>query len=321
MDEQQQLATWLERIAQADQDQRLQLNQQLQSLGGAEITALGKELGLRPLGTAVQQTQAALVQLTQQIDRLDPAYRGPLHGSRRLFGLFPLGSRLQDYFQDYVRQQVSLRQSMDRLRDARDALMREDIDNQTQRLRLSKQLAQLRRLAQLAKALGDRLPELKSDDSAQQRWIAEELSYLLQQRHADLLSQILVAQQGLEVLALTQQLNRDLLSGLEHALNTTVAALNLAVRAAAQLTQQELALHQLHELQQTSQDHLGQLSGSLKPPVGENPIGLEHLGQAFAELRQTLSALGERTQQPQNPPLPTSAANPNTQPPEFPWPD
>jgi uncharacterized protein YaaN involved in tellurite resistance len=277
----------LQRLLQADGPEQIALYSQLQALGSAEMAQLGTRLGLKPQGGALVEVEAGLADLLRQVDQLDPARRGPLEGQRKLFGLIPLGSRLADYFQDYVRQQGALRQAMNRLRDGRDALLRQNIDNQDQLLWLKEQTQRLRQRADLAAGLVERLqavlPGLEQGDAQDRQraqWIQADLLYLLQQRHADLLSQLLVADQAQQVLQMTYRVNLDLLQGIDRALDTTLAALGVAVSAARQLTQQELVLEQLRGLQQTG------LAGA---EMGQ-------LREAFSELRQGLEQLAAAAQ-------------------------
>ncbi|MEO5342131.1 MAG: toxic anion resistance protein [Gammaproteobacteria bacterium SHHR-1] len=284
-----QLDGLLQRLLQADGPGRIELNNQLHALGSAEMAQLGTRLGLKPQGGALVAVEAGLAELLGLVDRLDPARRGPLDGRRKLFGLIPLGSLLADYFQDYVRQQGALRQAMDRLRDGRDALLRQNIDAQDQLLWLKGQEQRLRQLEGLAAGLAKRvqaaLPGLEQgsgEDRQRAQWIREELLYLLQQRRSDLLSQILVAEQAQQVLKMTYRVNLDLLDGIDRALDTTLAALGVAVAAARQLTQQELVLDQLRGLQQSGL--AGAEMGQLREAFSELRLGLEQLAAAAQDL-------------------------------------
>lgn len=287
------------------------LSHALHGLGNREMAALvGKRSRLLPAATDTSAVSLALTELTELINRLDPATRGPLDGQVRLFGLIPLGSRLDAYFNEYQQAQIPLRDIMERLRDSKDELLRETIAIDAESRQLHQHLDQLRRLTYLAELLDqgltELLPNLERRDPERARLVAEELLYLVRQKRSDLLSQAIVTQQGQQVLALGRGLNLELIKGVDRALNTTLYAFSLAVDAARRLTGQELVLSQLREIDQratsAAQRHASQAqarSAGLRQQSDKDGDGadLSGLKQAFVAIHQALDQLADHRSQ------------------------
>ena len=204
------------------------------------------------------RTGRTLAELRQIVTELDPK-RHDLTGARRAFRFLPGGSRVQRYFQRYEAAQEQLNAITKALRGGQDELRRDNAAIQTERDALWQALGRLADAAVLARHLGDgleqRIAALRAqgggDDAAT---LEAEALFPVRQRHQDLMTQMAVAVQGYLALDVVKKNNVELIKGVDRALDTTMAALRVAVLASQALGQQRIVLAQVDALNATTSD-------------------------------------------------------------------
>lgn len=164
-------------------------------------------------------------------------------------------TRTQKYFNKFdSAQQVidsiltSLRNGTERL-ESDNLTLAEDQDDMRAKLTLLTQQIQLGYLIdeKLTKEL-DALDE----ESADRRFIQEELLFPLKQRLMDFQQQVIVAEQGMLALETIIRNNRELIRGSERAANVTTTALTTAVTIAMALSSQKEVLDRVDSLNTTT---------------------------------------------------------------------
>lgn len=103
-------------------------NQEIRAAAAISNRLLEKPLramnsGVFDEGSAISKS---LLDLRNKIEELDPAKQGNLLEPRKLFGLIPLGSRIQDYFRQYQSAQTHLNAIIESLYHGQDELRKDN---------------------------------------------------------------------------------------------------------------------------------------------------------------------------------------------------
>ena len=210
----------------------------------------------------------ALIQLKMKVEELDPAkFNLDAGWFSRLVGKVPgVGDPLKRYFTKYESAQTVIRAIMSSLEKGRDQLGRDNqsmLDDQkemwdaTTHLQNSIELAQLidKKLTAKSATLSD--PEKK-------KFVEEELLFSLRQRTIDLQQQLAVSQQGIIAMELVVRNNKELIRGVNRALNVTMSALQVGVTVAVALQKQKDVLDKVSAVSSTTSDLIASTAARLK---------------------------------------------------------
>lgn len=248
------------------------------------------------------RTGTTLAELRRIVTELDPK-RHDLTGGRRAFRFLPGGSRLQRYFERYEAAQTQLNAITKALKGGQDELRQDNAAIQTERDALWQALGELADVAVLARHLGDGLEqriaalraEGRSDDAAA---LESDALFSLRQRHQDLMTQMAVAVQGYLALDVVKKNNIELIKGVDRALDTTMAALRVAVITSQALGQQRIVLTQVDALNATTSDMIVATSELLRAQgtaiqqqASQATVDTEKLQQAFDTVFQAMDEI------------------------------
>ncbi|SFT92219.1 toxic anion resistance protein [Halomonas saccharevitans] len=238
----------------------------------------------------------ALVDLRGRMQSLDPARHnlasGPLD---RVRALIPGGgSRLQRYFRKFETAQQALDAIIADLEGGRDMLRRDNLTLDDDQQALRETLARLTRQIDLGRRIDDRLQvaiERRDGDDPQRRFLEEELLFPLRQRIVDLQQQLAVSQQGVLALEVIIRNNRELMRGVDRAINVTVSALTVAVTVALALANQRLVLDRIESLNATTSEMIGGTARALRQQgvdiqqrASSAMLDMQALEEAFGEV-------------------------------------
>lgn len=193
----------------------------------------------------------ALLQLRGKMQELDPARHDLSEGGlSKLFAFIPgVGGKVQRYFARFETAQEALDGIIHDLEAGAGMLRRDNVtlgDDQTE---LRTLIAQLGEQIALGRAIDERLEQASARaEAARRQFIDEELLFPLRQRIVDLQQQQTVCQQGVLALEVIIRNNRELIRGVDRAINVTVSALNVAVTTALALANQRLVLDRVEAL-------------------------------------------------------------------------
>ena len=204
------------------------------------------------------RTGNTLVELRQIVTELDPK-RHDLTGRKRFLKFLPGGSAIQRYFLKYESSQEQLDAITKALKGGQDDLRQDNAAIQTERDALWAAMGKLANYAVLASRLGDgleqRIVELRNIGKTEDATTLEaDALFYVRQRHQDLLTQMAVSIQGYLALDVVKKNNSELIKGVDRALDTTLAALRVAVIVAQALAQQKIVLAQIDALNSTTSD-------------------------------------------------------------------
>jgi uncharacterized protein YaaN involved in tellurite resistance len=246
----------------------------------------------------------ALVDLRTTVEKLDPSSQGDLFAPRKLLGLIPFGSRVNEYFDQYRSSQTHLNAIVEALRRGKDELLRDNAAIEQEKVNLWTLMERLEKYIYLGKkldtALDAKARTLEPTDPQKAKVVREELLFYTRQKVTDLLTQMAVNIQGYLAMDLLRKNNFELIKGVDRATTTTVAALRTAVMVAQALINQKLVLDQISALNSTTANMIETTSEMLKKQTGEihqqaasSTIEVEKLRKAFQNVYQTMDAIAD----------------------------
>lgn len=249
-------------------------------------------------GSAVADS---LVDLKLQVEDLDPA-RFDLEAGwfTRLLGYVPgVGTPMKRYFSRYESASTTMDAIIGSLEAGRETLKRDNItliDDQKAMRALTTKLEQTIKLAQLIdRGLSDKLANEILQDDPKYKFISEELLFPLRQRIQDLQQQLLVNQQGYLTIEMIIRNNKELIRGVNRALNTTVSALQVAVTLAMALANQRIVLEKVQAIGETTEsliagtaERLRTQGTEIQKQASSAQLDVAVLKQAFADIKGAL---------------------------------
>lgn len=251
----------------------------------------------------------ALMALRDKMQDLDPA-RQTLSGdglSRALSFIPGVGKPMQRYFQKYEKAQDALDAIIRDLQAGADMLRRDNLTLADDQQSLRAILAQLERQVELGRMIDRRLAREATATglpAARRAFVEEELLFPLRQRIIDLQQQVAVSQQGVLALEVVIRNNRELIRGVDRAINVTVSALNVAVTVALGLANQRLVLDRVAALNDTTSALIAGTAQALRTQgvdiqkrAASTMLDMGQLEQAFADVIGAIDDLSRYRQE------------------------
>ncbi|MDR1265077.1 MAG: toxic anion resistance protein [Propionibacteriaceae bacterium] len=257
-----------------------------------------KEGGLAQ-GSTVGQT---LIELRRTIEDLDPGQDKSV--SRKVFGVIPMGKKLENYFHKYQSSQSHLNAILHALRSGQDELTRDNVALNMEKQNLWQTMGRLNQYVYIAERLdrqvAAKVAELQFSDPERAKVLNEDVLFYVRQKHQDLLTQLAVSIQSYLAIDIIIKNNIELIKGVDRASTTTMSALRTAVIVASALGNQRLVLDQITALNATTSDMIQRTSEMLKEQsagireqAASSTIGLQQLQAAFANIYQTMDTIDQ----------------------------
>jgi uncharacterized protein YaaN involved in tellurite resistance len=215
-----------------------------------------------------------------------------------------VGTPLKRYFSRYESAQTVINAVVQSLELGREQLKRDNITLGEDQKRLRELSKKLERAIAFARILDAKLSakielEIPASDP-KHKFIAEELLFPLRQRIMDLQQQLAVAQQGVLAMEIIIRNNKELMRGVNRALNVTVNALQVAVTVALALNEQQIVLEKVQALSKTTTDLIGSTAARLKTQgveihkaASSTALDMETLKKAFADIRDAMEDVAQ----------------------------
>ncbi|NQX93349.1 MAG: toxic anion resistance protein [Erythrobacter sp.] len=245
-----------------------------------------------------------LAELRRTVEELDPGRKGKLLEPRKLFGIIPFGSKLQNYFDSYTSSQGHIQNILESLEGGKKELVLDNAAIDQERAKLWESMGELEQMIHIAKTLDGKLEakanELEASDPEKSKALRESALFYVRQRTQDLLTQMAVSVQGYLALDLVKKNNVELVKGVDRASTTTVGALRTAVTVAQAMTNQKLVLEQITGLNTTTANIIDSTSTLLRDQTGKiheqaasSTIPLETLQRAFQNIYDTMDEVDD----------------------------
>ncbi len=252
----------------------------------------------------------ALVDLKLQVEALDPADFDFEPGwFSRALGMLPfVGTPLKRYFSQYESAQTVIDAILHSLQKGRDQLGRDNVTLSEDQRIMRELTHSLDRQVQLLRLIDGKLGyKLERDipaDDPRQTFIKEELLFPLRQRIQDLQQQLAVNQQGVLAIELIVRNNKELIRGVDRAMDTTVGALQVAVTVALALAHQKVVLDKVTALNTTTSDliagtaqRLRQQGTAIHQQASSSMLDIEALRSAFADIHAAMDEVARYRQE------------------------
>ncbi len=261
-------------------------------------------------GGTDDEVTRALAELRAEVDRLDPAGLDLAQSwLGRAVGRLPGGrTPAQRYFGRFETSQLVLDRILRSLQQGRDQLRRDIVTLEADQDELRVAIASLTEQVGLGQAVDRGLEEALSGTmpggERQRELVRDDFLYLLRQRTIDLQQQLTVTQQGVLALDVLARNSRELVRGVDRALNVTVAALDVAVTVALGLAQQRLVLDKVEAVTARVPELTRQVGRNLRTHgvdthrrAAETGKDLTALREAFADINRTLDEIDSYQQE------------------------
>jgi uncharacterized protein YaaN involved in tellurite resistance len=251
----------------------------------------------------------ALVELKVQMEDLNPNhYDFNVSGFAKALSFIPgVGNRLQRYFLRYESAQGVIDEIVRSLENGREMLHRDNLtldDDQSEMRTLTHQLGRQVQLGQIIDRKLEAALAQVPDGDQQRQFIMDELLFPLRQRIQDLQQQLAVNQQGVLAVELVMRNNRELIRGVDRALNVTISALSVAVTVALALANQKLVLDRIVALNQTTSDLIAGTAQNLRTQgaaihqqASTTMLDMDALTSAFEDIDQAMNEISRYRQE------------------------
>ncbi|MGS2745033.1 toxic anion resistance protein [Halomonas sp. LS-001] len=251
----------------------------------------------------------ALTDLRGRMEGLDPSrHRLAPSVLDRVMAIIPgLDSRLQRYFRKFENAQQALDAIIDELEGGRDMLHRDNLTLNDDQQALRDILAQLNRQITLGRLIDRRLQDdiaARDAEDPRRHFLEEEMLFPLRQRIVDLQQQLAVSQQGVLALEVIIRNNRELMRGVDRAINVTVSALTVAVTVAMGMANQRLVLDRIEALNTTTSQMIGGTAKALRQQgvdiqkrASSAMLDMQVLEDAFGEVMGAIDDLSTYRQE------------------------
>ena len=243
----------------------------------------------------------SLLDLRDQVEDLDPnKHDFSMSTMRRILGAIPgIGSSMRRYFSKFQSSEGVIDNIVDSLEKGAEQLKRDNItlaDDQKHFKVLADKLAQAVMLGQLIdQKLTDKLSTLLKDNP-QFSFIEQELLFPLRQRIMDLQQQQAVAQQAVLIIEVIIRNNKELMRGVQRALNVTVSALSTAITLALALENQRITLEKVKAVNLVTNDLIAGTAAKLRTQgveihkqAASTMLDMEVLKKAFQDITAALN--------------------------------
>lgn len=242
----------------------------------------------------------SLLDLRDQVEDLDPnKYDFSASGIRRILGSIPgIGSPIRRYFSRFQSSEGVIDNIVAALEKGGEQLKRDNItlgDDQKHFRELAVKLAQAVEFGRLVDAkLAEKLNEILKEDPLYS-FIEQELLFPLRQRVMDLQQQQAVAQQAVLTVEVIIRNNKELVRGVQRALNVTVTALSTAVTLALALENQRITLEKVQQVNKVTNDLIAGTAAKLRTQgveihkqAASTMLDMEVLKKAFQDIAAAL---------------------------------
>jgi uncharacterized protein YaaN involved in tellurite resistance len=260
----------------------------------------------------------SLTDLRLEVESLDPSGIDMESGwFTRMVGKIPgVGTPLKRYFMRYESSQTQIDSIVNSLEKGRDQLKRDNItlaEDQGKMRELTVTLTEQVALAQaLDAAVVSKLDSEIGPDDPRRQFIEEDILFTIRQRTLDLQQQLAVNQQGVLATELIIRNNRELIRGVDRAIDVTISALQVAVTVALALAHQKIVLDKIEAINTTTSEMIAGTAQRLRTQGTEihqqatsTMLDMDALRSAFEDIDAALDEISRYRRDA----LPTMAGN------------
>lgn len=299
---------------QSDENKKQGIRSAVENMGYQvqKDAAKQSEMLKRPLNTIKSRSEdggnvaKALIDLKIQVEDLDPARFDFSAGwFSRMLGYLPgVGTPIKRYFSRFESAQTVIDAVIHSLEQGRETLKRDNITLAEDQKRMRQMTRKLEKAIALGQLMDQKLVyklerEIPQEDP-RHKFIQEEVLFTLRQRIQDLQQQLAVNQQGVLAMEIIIRNNKELIRGVNRALNVTVSALQVAVTVAMALENQKVVLDKINALSQTTDSliagtaqRLRQQGAEIHKQAASTTMNMDTLKKAFEDINAAMEDIAK----------------------------
>ncbi|KJF95998.1 toxic anion resistance protein [Photobacterium angustum] len=300
-------------IGERDLSQQRDMTNLMTSLGEDSCRQLAQcsQLLKTPLHTLVDDAQdgggtaKSLLDLRQQVNAVNPNRTDFTMGTiRRLLRFLPfVGTPIAKWFSRYQTAEGVIKDIVQSLRGGQAQLQRDNITLEADQIRyreLTFLLEDYVRFGQLLDEKVNQTIETAQNTETKVKFLQEQVLFPLRQRVMDLQQTLAVNQQAVITTEVIMQNNRELIRGVDRAINVTVSALETASVMSIALQHQKKLLDATQAVNDTTNDLILQTSEqlrdqgvSIQKQASESQLDISKLKQAFSNINAALNDISQ----------------------------
>ena len=245
-----------------------------------------------------------LIQLRQTLESLNPANNQKFFRVRKILGLLPFGSKIEDYFDQYKSSEEHIQVVLNSLENGKDTLIKDNIAIERDKVTLWETMQEIEQYTYIGKELDQRLDDIifkvQLVDEKKSKLLQEEVHFYIKQKVTDLMTQQVVNIQAYMSLDVIRKNNLELIKGVDRAMMTTLSALQTAMVVAQALSNQKLVLNQVKMINRTTEDlivstskMLNQQTQEIQSQSAHSMIDVEKLQIAFDQVFETIDLVND----------------------------
>ena len=253
----------------------------------------------------------SLIDLKMHVEDLDPGKidLGKPGAFGRALGKIPVfGNKLKRYFAKYEAAQTVVGAIINSLENGKKQLIRDNGMLVEDQKAMRETALKLEKVVALAEEV-DRKIEYKLErevepDDPRKQFIQDELLFPLRQRIMDVQQQLVVSQQGVLAIEIVRRNNKELIRGVDRALNVTVNALSTAVTGALALANQKIVLDKISAVNKVTSNLIASTAARLKTQGTEihkqassSMLEMDKLKSAFSDITSALDDISSYRQE------------------------
>lgn len=276
-------------------------------LGREEISSAaslmtGRFMDRNFVGVEDGKSFQAIQSMRVMLDDLNPGKQGDLFQPRKLLGLIPFGSKLQEYFRKFQSAGSQLRTVMTQIYAARDDMQRDAAEIEQVKARLWDAMQKLKGAIyfaqELDRQLAARVDSLRQSDPNRAKALEQEVLFYARQNLQDMQTQMAVNVNGYLAMDVLKKTSREMINGCNRVATTGMSALATAQTVARATGNQIQVMEMLTGVSATISDLVTETSRQLGTHVektgefAQNPmIGIERIQQMFDNTFKAMDAM------------------------------
>lgn len=298
----------------ASMEERKPIIQSIESFGldTMQTSAKKNELlqvsvgNLSKLGGEGGAVANSLMDLQREIKGLDPSLVD--FNKDGLFG--KLFNPIKNYFEKFEKADDVIHNIVKSLEKGKETLKNDNVTLEIEEVAMRDLTKKLQKEIELGTMMDESLQnqiniaKANNTDPDKIRFVEEEILFPLRQRVMDMQQMMVVNQQGIMAIEVIRRNNKELMRGVDRALNVTVSAMRIAATVAGALYNQKIVLKKIEMLNQTTNALISGTSKMLKEQgtaihkqATEANISVETLKEAFADIISAMDEISAYKQQ------------------------
>lgn len=246
----------------------------------------------------------SLISLQEHINQIDPnRFNFAMSGLRRLLSKIPgVGTTVSRWMVQFQSVESVINDIVESLKIGQGRLERDNVTLQSDQLEIHELAQKLKKYIEYGQILDEVLTQRVGAEKSENKktFIQKDILFPLRQRVIDLQQQLAVNQYGVVTSETIVQNNKELIRGVDRALNVTVVAFQTASALSVALEHQKTVLKGVESINDLTNDLLLETSKKLKDQgatiqkqASQASIDVKVLKQAFANVDSALNEVSE----------------------------